>query len=171
MAGSPLSSADCASASASASRGGLGGGRKGLTRRAQRLGQPARSDQEVFGGLRHLRLLERADALRRRVALGFTERFHDAALGDAAEIVLDRRPPADRRHVESDRLGQMIRVGDRLRAAIIGLGHGIDGQGDAVGKQALAAVVVERYERVPQRARLLRELRRPGRMAGVDRLC
>ena len=107
-------------------RGGLDAGRKGLTRRAQRLGQPARADQEVFGGLGHLRLLEGADALRRRVALGFTERFQDAALGDPAEIVVDRRPPADRRHVEGDGLGDPIGMGDRLRAAIVGLGHGVE---------------------------------------------
>jgi hypothetical protein len=42
------------------------------------------------------------------LALGLADRFEDAALGDAAKIVVDRRPPAGFHHVEIDGARQTI---------------------------------------------------------------
>src|SRR5579884_1127560 len=70
--------------------------------RAQRLGEPARAFQQPFGFLRHLRLFQMIDELRRRLALGLAHRLEDAGLGDPAEIIVDRRPPSGFDHVQSD---------------------------------------------------------------------
>ena len=105
--------------------------RKDLSRRAQRLGQPARAAQEVFCRPGHFRLLG-VDAFRRSVPLGFADRLEDTSLGHAAEIAVDRRSPADRSHVEGDGLAEAVGIGDRLRASIVGFGYGVDGQRDAM---------------------------------------
>ena len=93
-------------------RGGLDAGRKGLARRAQRLGEPARADQKVFGGFGHLRFLERTDTFGCRVAFGFTDGLEDTAFGDAAEIVVEPsaasrpQPCRGRRLARRDRHGR-----------------------------------------------------------------
>ena len=61
-------------------------------------------------------------------------------------------------------------MSDRLRPPVIGLGDRVHGKRDAMREQALAAVVIERHERVPQHTRLFRKLPRPGGVPGVDRL-
>ena len=82
-------------------RAGLGVGQ------AQRLGQPARAVQQPLGLLGHVGLLQMVDELRRLLALGFAHRFEDARLRNPAEIVVDGRTPAGRRHVEVDGPGQL----------------------------------------------------------------
>src|SRR5882672_12342469 len=57
----------------------------------QWLGEPTGILEQTLGLFGHLALLEVVDELPRRVALGLTNRFEDPALGDAAEIVVDRR--------------------------------------------------------------------------------
>ena len=42
------------------------------------------------------------------LALGLTNRFEDPVFGDTAEIVVDRRSPANLRHVEIDRPRQAV---------------------------------------------------------------
>src|SRR3546814_4397702 len=46
----------------------------------------------------------------RLVVLGFGDRHQDARLGDPAEIILDRRLPARRDHIETDRTRQHMAV-------------------------------------------------------------
>ena len=60
------------------------------------------SAQQPLGLLGHLGLLQMVDELRRLLALGFAHRLEDASLGHPAEIVVDGRTPAGRRHVEID---------------------------------------------------------------------
>ena len=67
----------------------------------QRLGEPAGVLEQALGLLGHLGLLEMVDQLRGGLSLGLTDRFEDPALGHPAEIVVDRRPPANLRHVET----------------------------------------------------------------------
>jgi hypothetical protein len=52
--------------------------------------------------------LEVVDELHGALALGLTNRFEDPSLGDTAEIVVDRRSPANLRHVEIHRPRQAI---------------------------------------------------------------
>ncbi len=94
-----------------------------------------------------------------RWSLAFGDRLQDARLGDPAEEVGRRRRPA-RGHVEVDRLGEPVGVRERLRAAVPGLVHGVDAERHAVREQRVAAVAVERLERLPELLRLLGQRRR-----------
>ena len=76
----------------------------------QWLGEPTGVLEQTLGFLGHLAFLEVVDELHGALALGLTNRFEDPALGDAAEIVVDRRSPANLRHVEIDRPRQAIRL-------------------------------------------------------------
>ena len=73
-------------------------------------------------------------------ALGLAHRFEDARLGHPAEIVVDRRRPTRRRHVETDRASELVRHG-RCAAviAVPGLLHGVDDERGAMGEQRHAA--------------------------------
>ena len=104
-------------------------------RRAQRLGQPARAVEQPFGLLRHVGLLQVVDELRRLLALRLAHRFEDAGLGDAAEIVVDRRPPAGFHHVEPDRLREPVGLDEAALDAM---------DGDARAAIAVALLVAAR---------------------------
>jgi hypothetical protein len=66
-------------------------------------GAPAasRTVEQPFGILGHLPFLEVVQELGGMVALGLADRFENARLGDAAEVVVDRRPPA-RRYIDPE---------------------------------------------------------------------
>src|SRR3546814_9621600 len=72
------------------------------------LGQPARAVEQTFGLLCHVCFLEVIDELRRLLALRLPHRFEDAGLGDAAEIIVDRRPPSGFHYVEPDGLRETV---------------------------------------------------------------
>ena len=78
----------------------LGRGAEQQIGRAQWFRQPARVLKQALGFLGHLGLLEMVNQLRGALALRLADGFEDTALGDAAEIVIDRRPPANLRNVE-----------------------------------------------------------------------
>jgi hypothetical protein len=78
----------------------------------------------------------------------------DRLLGDgddhAAEIVVDRRRPAGRCHVEPYGTRQRVGVCQSPWVAAPRLMHGIDAERCAVGEQGCPAVAIERRQRVPQ---------------------
>src|SRR3546814_5016951 len=74
--------------------------------------QPVRIGQQPFGLAGHVALLQMVDQTCRLVVLGFGDRHQDARLGDPAEIILDRRLPARRDHIETDRTRQHMAVRD-----------------------------------------------------------
>ena len=74
----------------------------------ERLRQPADTVEKTFGLLRHIRLLQMVDQLRRRLAFRFPNRFEDAGFCDAAEIVVDGWSPPCLDHVEPDGSRQNI---------------------------------------------------------------
>src|SRR5712672_848821 len=76
----------------------------------QRLGEPTGVLEQALGLLGHLALLEVVDELQGTLALRLTNRFENPRLGDAAEVVVDRRSPANLRHVEIDRTRQAVRL-------------------------------------------------------------
>jgi hypothetical protein len=76
------------------------------------------SSSKTLGLLAHLAFLEVVDELHGALALGLTNRFEDPTLGDTAEIVVDRRSPANLRHVEIDRPRQAIGL---IEAALQGM--------------------------------------------------
>ena len=90
------------------------------------------------------------------LALRFAHRFEDARLGDAAEIVVDGRTPAGRRHVEIDGPGELIAMRERVRPPVPGLLDDVDRERGAVGEQRRLAVAVERRQRVPEIGRASR---------------
>jgi hypothetical protein len=51
------------------------------------------------------------DELRGLLALGLPRGFEDAGLGDSAKVVVDRGPPADLDHVETDGAGEPVGLG------------------------------------------------------------
>ena len=128
-------------------------------REAQRLRQPARLGQQAFGLLGHVALLHVVDELRGALAGAFPNSFEDARLGDAAEVIADRRPPSDFSHVETRRPRQPVglRESDLQpvladAGAVVGVGplvERVDAIADAMGEQFHAVVVVERHEPVP----------------------
>ncbi len=85
--------------------------------RAQRLGQPTHAVEQPLGLLGHVGLLQVIDELRRLLALRVPHRLEDARLRNAAEVIVDGRGPAGRRHVEVHRAGQRIGVSEAPRAA------------------------------------------------------
>ena len=101
------------------------------------------------------------DQLRCLFASRLAHRLDNAGLGHAAEIVVDRRRPAGRHHVEADGLRDAVGVGERSRPPIPGLAHRVDAERDAMGEQRMAAVGVESEQSVPEVGGLLRQLRRP----------
>ena len=145
-------------------RAGLGVGQ------AQRLGQPARALQQPLGLLGHVGLLEMVDELRRLLALGFAHRLEDASLRHPAEIVVDGRPPAGRRHVEIDGPGQQIAMRQRARPPVPGFLDDVDGERGAVREQRRLAVAVERRQSVPQIGRRFGQLPAPLGVPRLDRL-
>jgi hypothetical protein len=114
------------------------------------------------------------------VALGLAHRFEDAGLGDAPEVVVDRRPPARRYHVEADRTREPVRLGKalldamhrnaRATIAVALLEEGIHAERDAMREQGRTPVVVEIGKPVPKRLTVLGQLRLPGLLAVRDRL-
>ncbi len=141
--------------------GRLDGDRQGAARRAQRLRQPSRPGQQRLGLLGHLALLEMVDQLRRVLALGLPHRLQDARLGDSAEIGVDRRRPARRRHVEVHGLRQHVGMRQRLRPPVVGLVHAVDAQPDAVREQRLLARDVQPGQRRPEVLGVLGHRRQP----------
>ena len=73
----------------------------------ERLRQPA-NVEKTFGLLRHIRLLQMVDQLRRLLAFRFPNRFEDAGFCNAAEIVVDGWSPPCLDHVEPDGSRQNI---------------------------------------------------------------
>ena len=118
--------------------------------RAQRLGQPARAAQQPLGLLGHVGLLQMIDELRRLLALRLPHRFEDARLRNPAEVIVDGRGPAGRRHVEVHRARQRVGVSEAPRAAAPRLMHGVDAQRSAMREQRRLAVAIERHQRVPE---------------------
>src|ERR1700730_2254151 len=126
----------------------------------QWLGEPASIREQALGFLGHLALLEMVDELGSGLALGLTNRFEDAALGDAAEIIVDRRSPANLRHVEIDGSRQAIclieapprAMGSHAGAAMAVdlLEQRIDAEASAVGEQRQAGGIVKCGEAIPQ---------------------
>src|SRR5882724_12270763 len=125
----------------------------------QWLREPTRILEQALGLLGHFALLEVVDELHGALALRLANRFEDPRLGDAAEVVVDRRPPANLRHVEIDRPRQPIRLIEATLQAMGGhagsamaidlLEQHIDAKGSAVGEQRQPAGVVERGKPVP----------------------
>src|SRR5262245_57953925 len=93
-------------------------GRGRTVRKAQRLRQPAGTVEQPLGLLRHLAFLEMVQELGGMVALGLPDRFENAGLGDTAEVVVDRRPPARRYHVEAYRASKPVCLGKALLDAM-----------------------------------------------------
>lgn len=148
------------------------------TGQAQRLGQPAGVGQQTFGLLGHVALLHVVDELRGPLAGGLADGLHDAGLGDAAEIIADRRPPSDLRHVEARRPRQSVGLCEADlqpvladTGAAIGIGpfvERVDAIADAMGEQLHAIVVVERDEPIPQRLVIGRNMVAPAIMPVGD---
>ena len=120
--------------------------------------------------MRHVGLLEMVDELRRLLALRLPHRFEDARLRNPAEIIVDGRGPAGRRHVEVHRAGQRVGVSEAPRAAAPRVMHGVDAERSAMREQRRLAVAIERHQRVPEIVLGLGQLLRPLLMAGLDRL-
>src|SRR5437870_280333 len=93
-------------------------GRGDAVREAQRLRQPASTVEQPLGLLCHIPFLEVVQELGGMVTLGLADRFENAGLGDTAEVVVDRRPPARRYHVEADRASEPVRLGKALLDAM-----------------------------------------------------
>jgi hypothetical protein len=83
-------------------------GRRRDRRQAQRLGELAGTLEQALGFLRHLRLLEMVDKLSRGFAPCLANRIEDAALGDAAEVIVHCRTPAGFHHIQTNRTGEAI---------------------------------------------------------------
>ena len=140
-------------------------------RRAQRFGQPARTRKHLLGLPRHVSFLQLLDALRLFGALRLAHGFEDPRLGHAAEEIIDGRRPAGRGDVERQDTRETIGVGDGPRPAAPGFMHGVDGQRDAMGEEALLRLGVEGRQRVPQIAGIGGKLLRPVVMTRVDLRC
>src|SRR6202166_1455380 len=110
------------------------------------------------------------DQLRRGLPLRLTHRLEDARLRTPAEIVIDGRGPAARRHVEVHRSGQGVGMSEASRAAVPRLMHGVDGERSAMRKQRGLAVAIEPRRCLPEIAFVLGQLLCPLLMAGLDRL-
>ena len=76
----------------------------------KRLRQPAGTIEKALGLFGHIGLLQMVDQLRRRLALGFPDRFEDAEFCDPAEIVVDGWSPTRLDHVEPNGPREDIRV-------------------------------------------------------------
>jgi hypothetical protein len=74
----------------------------------------------------------------KRTVHSLTHRLHNACLGDPAEIAAHGRHPARRGHVERDRLGQHVGMGQRLWPTVVRLMHAVDAECDTVREQRLA---------------------------------
>src|SRR5574337_178168 len=96
---------------------GSGAGRS--LRRAQRFGKPAGAIQQPFGLLRHFRLLQVIDELRRWLALRLAHRLEDAALRDAAEIMVHCGPPAGLDPVEPHGAGEPIGMSETMLEPVL----------------------------------------------------
>ena len=136
---------------------------------AQRLGQPTRAGEQSLCLLGHIGLLQVVDELSGCFALGLPHRLQHARLRDPAEIVVDGRRPAGRRHVEIDRTGQNVGMSEATRIAVPRLMHGIQAERGAMCEQRRLAVAIERRQRVPEFAVILWKLLYPLLMAGLDR--
>ena len=114
----------------------------------------------------------KVDKLCSALALRFAHRLQDTRLGDAAEIIGDRRPPACIHHVESNRASEPIGVGEALldapsrnawTAVTIALFvKRVDAERHAMRQQHGAAGLVESSEPVPERGLVLRQIGFPG---------
>ena len=135
---------------------------------AQGFGQPEAVGEKAFGLARHVALLQVVDQLRFLLAAAFAHGFENAGLGDAAEIVVDRRRPAGRDHVEADVAGDDVAMGDRAGAAIPGFAQDVDRGGGQMREQLHLAVGVHGSEVIPQRALRLRQLSLPLGVPGLE---
>src|SRR5208282_3126859 len=115
---------------------------------AQRLRQPAGVDEKPFSLLRHIALFEVVDELRGPLTGALPDRLEDPALRHAAQVIVDRRPPAGFDHVQPDSLCEAIGL---AKAAVEPL---LRGAGAAVavgllveGVHAVAAPAVPRGSR------------------------
>ena len=90
------------------------------------------------------------DQLRGVLAAGFAHRLNDAGLGDAAEIVVDGGRPAGLDHVEAERGGERVGMGERARPPVPGLDYGVERERDTVREQRLAARFVETEQELPE---------------------
>ncbi len=148
--------------------------------RPERLGQPAGAVEQPFGLLRHVRLLQMVDELRRLLAVRLAHRFEDTRLGDAAEIILDRWPPTGVDHVEPDGPCEAVSLGETMLDAVNGetgtaiaiafLVERVDAERDAVRQQCGPAGVVQCGEPIPERGFILRHVGLPGIVPFGDRL-
>jgi len=146
---------------------------------AQRFGQPARLGEETFGFGRHVALLQMRDEVGGPLAGAFAHGFEDARLGDAAEIVADRRAPAGFGHVELDRLRQTIRFGDALfdtmrrDTAAVAIGpliERIDAERCAMGEEFGLFGAGQCGQPIPEISHLAPEPLAPAIVPGFDRL-
>ncbi len=147
---------------------------------AQRLGQPAGAVEQPFGLLRHLRLLQMVDELRRLLALRLAHRLEDAGLGapgrdscrpSAASRPRPCRDPtarASRSAWASRRWTPWTRRPAAVAVAL--LVERIDAERDAMREQRGRLVVVEDGEPVPELGLVLRQLGLPGLVPLRDRL-
>jgi hypothetical protein len=93
-------------------------GRRCAVCETQRRRQPAGTVEQPLCFLRHLPFLEVVKELGGMFALGFPHCFENAGLCDAPEVVVDRRPPTRRDHVEADRTREPVRLGKALPDAM-----------------------------------------------------
>lgn len=104
-----------------------------------------------------------------RATPGLSNRLQDARLGHPAEEGVHGRLPAGG-HVELDRVGQLIGMGERSWPPVPGFADGVDREAHHVGEQSGAAVTVPVAQCVPELGRVLWPGLRPALMPGPDRL-
>src|SRR5688572_10489899 len=145
---------------------------------AQRLGQPAGIREQALGLPGHVGLLEMVDQLRRHLALALAHGLENAGLGDAAEIVVGRRPPAVFDEVEPDCGRESVGLGDALLDTVLGdaiiavaaLVECGDAEADAMRQQRCAAGILQTMKPGPERRVILRHVGLPAIMPRLDRL-
>ena len=103
--------------------------------------------------------------------LGLAHGFDNAGFGHAAEIVVGGWRPACCRNIEFHGFGDAVGVGQRTRPPIPGFVDRVDAQRNAMSKQRVAAVRIEREERVPELGRLAWQVLGPTPVPFVDGSC
>ena len=105
------------------------------------------------------------------LALRLAHGIEDVGLGDAAEVVVGRRRPACKRHVERERGGEAVGMAQGFASRLVRLAHRVDGEAGAMGEEGdVLARAAELHERIPERAWIAGKLRGPELMALVDGL-
>ena len=119
-------------------------------------------------------------SLGRGLAPRLADGLKDAALGDTAEIVIDRRAPASLDHVEIDRTGEASSLIEAALQPMDGntgpamaidlLEQGVYAKRNAVGEQSEPAGVVKHDQPIPQCSLVGRHVSLPGVVPSGDRL-